>query len=168
MFAPSIFFSHGSPMASITISPFQKDFHTSFWSSWSFHTSFLVFQGKISAQACNEAKASNRFTRIVQRKDLPWEKDSIARVAHDPEHIPDCNVQATVGRHFLFHEQIPKAANGSGYLRVATKSLWWQHEHFPKVWTSEGLTTCMENGYQWNINSTTWNHLRMMWQAQPL
>jgi hypothetical protein len=28
MFAPSIFFSHGSPMASITISPFQKDFHT--------------------------------------------------------------------------------------------------------------------------------------------
>ena len=46
--------------------------------------------------------------------------------------------------------------------------MWWQHEHFPKVWTSEGLTTCMENGYQWNINSTTWNHLRMMWQAQPL
>ncbi len=117
----------------------------------------------ISAQVCNEAKASNRFTRIVQRKDLPWEKDSIARVAHDPEHIPDCNFQATVGRHFLFHEQIPKAANGSGYLRVATKSLWWQHEHFPKVWTSEGLSTCMEIGYQWNINSTTWNHLRMMW-----
>jgi hypothetical protein len=26
----------------------------------------------------------------------------------------------------------------------------------------------MENGYQWTINSTTWNHLRMMWQAQPL
>ena len=117
----------------------------------------------ISAQVCNEAKASNRFTRIVQRKDLPWEKDSIARVAHDPEHIPDCNFQATVGRHFLFHEQIPKAANGSGSLRVATKSLWWQHEHFPKVWTSEGLSTCMEIGYQWNINSTTWNHLRMMW-----
>jgi hypothetical protein len=109
----------------------------------------------IRAQACNEAKASSRFTRIVQRKDLPWEKDSIARVAHDPEHIPDCNVQALVGRHFLFHEPIPKAANGRGYLRVATKSLWWQHEHFPKVWTSEGLTTCMENGYQWTINSTT-------------
>ena len=118
----------------------------------------------IRAQAGNEAKASSRFTRIVQRKDLPWEKDSIARVAHDPEQIPDCNVQATVGRHFLFHEPIPEAANGRGYLRVATKSLWWQHEHFPKYWTSEGLTTCMENGYQWTINSTTRNHLRMMWQ----
>ena len=23
----------------------------------------------------------------------------------------------------------------------------------------------MENGYQWTINSTTWNHLRMMWLA---
>jgi len=42
----------------------------------------------IRAQACNEAKASSRFTRIVQRKNLPWEKDSIARVTHDPEHIP--------------------------------------------------------------------------------
>jgi hypothetical protein len=27
---------------------------------------------------------------------------------------------------------------------------------------------CMENGYQWTINSTMWNHLRMMWQEQPL
>ena len=26
----------------------------------------------------------------------------------------------------------------------------------------------MENGYQWNINNTTWNHLQIMWQAQPL
>ena len=92
----------------------------------------------IRVQACNEAKASSWFTRIVQRKDLPWEKDSIARVAYDPEHIPDCNVQATVGQHFLFHEQIPKAANGRGYLRVTKESLWWQHEQFPNVWTSEG------------------------------
>ena len=48
----------------------------------------------IKAQACNEAKVTNRFIRIIQRKDLPWEKDSIARAANDPEHIPDCNVQA--------------------------------------------------------------------------
>ena len=108
---------------------------------------------------------SSKFIRIVQHRDLPWEKDSIARAAYDPEHIPDCNVQATVGKHFLFHEEIPKAANGQGYLRVTKKSLWWKHEHFPTVWTSEGLTTCMENGYQWTINSTTWNHLRMMWLA---
>jgi ribonuclease HI len=119
----------------------------------------------VRMQACKEAEKSNKFTRIVQRRDLPWEKDSIARAAYDPEHIPDCNVQATIGKHFLFHEVIPKAANGLGYLRVTTKSLWWQHEHFPNVWTSEGLTTCMENGYQWTINSTTWNHLRMMWLA---
>ena len=117
-------------------------------------------------QACKEAEKSNRFTRIVQHRDLPWEKDSIARPAYDPEHIPDCNVQATIGKHFLFHKVIPKAANGLGYLRVTTKSLWWQHEHFPNVWTSEGLTTCMENGYQWTINSTAWNHLRMMWLAE--
>jgi hypothetical protein len=49
-------------------------------------------------------------------RDLPWEKDSIARAAYDPEHIPDCNVQATIGKHFLFHEVIPKAAKGMGYL----------------------------------------------------
>jgi hypothetical protein len=119
----------------------------------------------VRMKACKEAEKSNKFIRIVQRRDLPWEKDSIARAAYDPEHIPDCNVQATVGKHFLFHEEIPKAANGLGYLRVTTKSLWWQHEHFPNVWTSEGLTTCMENGYPWTINSTTWNHLRMMWLA---
>ena len=69
----------------------------------------------IRAHTCNQAKASSRFTRIVQRKDLHWEKVSIARVTHDPENIPDCNVQTTVGRHFLFHEPILKAANGRGY-----------------------------------------------------
>ena len=63
----------------------------------------------IKAQADNEAKVTNRFIRISQRKDLPWARDSIARAANDPEHIPDCNVKATVGQHFLFHEPIPKA-----------------------------------------------------------
>ena len=56
--------------------------------------------------------------------------------------------------------------NGQGYLRVTTKSLWWQHAQFPKVWTAEGLSTCSENGYQWTVNSTTWNHLRVQWQGQ--
>ncbi len=32
--------------------------------------------------------------------------------------------------------------------RVTTKSLWWQHAQFPKVWTAEGLSTCSENGYR--------------------
>jgi hypothetical protein len=48
----------------------------------------------IRAQACNDANASGQFTRIVQRKNLPWEKDSIVRVAYDPAHIQDCNVRA--------------------------------------------------------------------------
>jgi hypothetical protein len=77
----------------------------------------------VRMKACEEAEKSNKFIRIVQRRDLPWEQDSIARAAYDREHIPDCNVQATVGKHFLFHEEIPKAANGLGYLRVTTKSL---------------------------------------------
>jgi hypothetical protein len=122
----------------------------------------------IRAHTCNQAKASSRFTRIVQRKNLPWEKDSIARAAYDPAHIPDCNVQAMVGQHLIFSEPIPKAENGRGYLRVTKKSLWWQTAQFPTVWTSEELTTCMEKGYQFTINSTTWNHLRMLWQAPPL
>jgi formate-dependent nitrite reductase cytochrome c552 subunit len=65
------------------------------------------------AQADNEAKVTKKFIRIIQRKarDLQWEKDSIARAANDPEHVPDCNVKATVGQHFLFHEPIPKAIN---------------------------------------------------------
>jgi hypothetical protein len=95
-------------------------------------------------------------------------QQDIAKVAYDPAHIQDCNVQASVGKHFLFNEPIPKGVNGRGYLRVTKKSLWWQHEQFPNVWTSEGLTTCMENGYQWTVNSTTWNHLQTMWQAPPL
>jgi len=79
------------------------------------------------------------------------------------------NVQGSVGQHFIFNEPIPKKVNGRGYLfRVTKKSLWRQHEQFPSVWTSEGLTTCMENGYQWTVNSTTWNHLQTKWQAPPL
>ena len=116
----------------------------------------------LRAQACKDADATRRFTRIVQRKNLPWEKDSIARAAYDPAHIPDCNVQATVGQHFIFSEPIPRAENGQGYLRITKKSLWCQTAQFPTVWTSEGLTTCMETGYQFTINSTTWNHLKAM------
>ena len=78
----------------------------------------------IKEQADSEAKVIMRFIRIIQQKDLPWERDSIARAANDPEHIPDCNVKATVGQHFLFPEPIPRAINGQGYLRVTTKSLW--------------------------------------------
>ena len=78
----------------------------------------------IRAQACSDSSASRLFTRIVQRKILPWEKDSIARAAYDPAHIPDCNVQATVGQHFLFNEPIQKAMNGRRYLRVTKKSLY--------------------------------------------
>ena len=118
------------------------------------------------AQADNEAKVTKKFIRIIQRKNLQWEKDSIARAANDPEHVPDCNVKATVGQHFFFHEPTPRAINGQGCLRVITKSLWWQHAQFPKVRTAEGLSTCSENGYQWTVNSTKWNHLRVQWQGQ--
>ena len=100
----------------------------------------------------------NQPTRSVLYRKQSAHRNQLAAPVQDRK-------QAMVGKHFLFHEVIPKAANGLGYLRVTTKSLWWQHEHFPNVWTSEGLTTCMENGYQWTINSTTWNHLRMMWLA---
>ena len=62
----------------------------------------------IRAQACNDANESGQFTRISQRKNLPWEKDSIAKVAYDPAHISDCDVQASVGKHFLFNEPSQK------------------------------------------------------------
>ncbi len=92
----------------------------------------------IREQTCNDANASGQFTRIFQRKNLPWEKYSIAKVAYDPAHIQDCNVQASVGKHFLFNEPIPNGVNRRGYR--TKKSLWWQHEQFLSVWTSEGLT----------------------------
>ena len=44
----------------------------------------------VRMKACKEAEKSSKFIRIVQHRDLPWEKDSTARAAYDPEHIPDC------------------------------------------------------------------------------
>jgi hypothetical protein len=61
-------------------------------------------------RARRSAVETRGFTRMVQRKNLIWERDSIAR-GYDPEHIPDCNVFATVGKHFLFHEPIPRPEN---------------------------------------------------------
>jgi hypothetical protein len=52
------------------------------------------------------AVGTQGITRTVRRKKQKWERDSIARVAFDPEPIPDCNVKANVGRDFLFHEPI--------------------------------------------------------------
>jgi hypothetical protein len=70
----------------------------------------------IREQDYNDSNASGQFTRIVQRNNLPWERDSIAKVAYDQAYIPDCNVQVSVGKHFLFNEPIPKGVNGRGYL----------------------------------------------------
>ena len=70
------------------------------------------------------------FTRMVQRKSLIWERDSLARTTYNPEHISDCNVKATVGKHFLFNEPIPRSENGQGYLRVSRSSLWWQQREY--------------------------------------
>jgi hypothetical protein len=72
---------------------------------------------------------------MFQRKNLIWERDSLARTTYDPEHIPDCNVEATVGKHFLFNEPIPRSENGQGHLRVIKSSLWWHQREFPNVWT---------------------------------
>jgi hypothetical protein len=102
-------------------------------------------------QDANDGNRGDVICTVEQVKEL------IARKATAEDWIA-CNVKATVGQHFLFHEPIPKAINGQGYLRVTTKSLWWQHEQFPKVWTAEGFSTCSENGYQWTVKSTTWNH----------
>ena len=44
----------------------------------------------VRMKACEEAEKSSKFIRLVQHRDLPWEKDSTARAAYDPEHIPDC------------------------------------------------------------------------------
>ena len=95
------------------------------------------------AQADNEAKVTKKFIRIIQRKDLQWERDSIVRVANGPEHVPDCNVKATVGQHFLFHEPIPTAMNGQGYLRVTTKSLWWHCLLYTSPSPRDGLLSRM-------------------------
>ena len=107
---------------------------------------------------------TQNFTREETHRKLPWEPDSISHAAFDPDPIPDCNVKATVGRDFLFHGPIPEA--DSGYVRVTPKSLWWSEERFPKVWTAEGLTSCTQTGYEWKINSSTWNHLQVRWLAQ--
>jgi hypothetical protein len=56
------------------------------------------------------------LTRMVLRKNQTWERYSIARAAYDPEHIHDCNFKATVGKHFQFHEPIPRSENGQVYL----------------------------------------------------
>jgi hypothetical protein len=79
------------------------------------------------------------LARMFQRKNLIWERDSLARTTYDPEHIPDCNVEATVGKHFLFNEPIPRSENGQGHLRVIKSSLWWHQREFPNVWTCSAL-----------------------------
>jgi hypothetical protein len=131
------------------------------------HGSSCVQRASIR-RAEERAGSSASCSQQVFRKNLSWERDSIARVAYDPAHIPDCNVHATVGKHFLFHEPIPYAKNGQGYLRVTKSLLWWQQREFPGVWTSEGLTTCVEKEYKWSVNSPTWNHIQAMWQGPPL
>jgi len=60
----------------------------------------------IMERARGSATEKQGFTRIVRRKNLTWERDSIARVAYVPAHIPDCNVCKRHSRKALF---VPRA-----------------------------------------------------------
>jgi hypothetical protein len=84
---------------------------------------------KIGTPSTHRSKDQQRMTARLEprvRKKQTWERDSIARATYNQENIPDCNVKATVGKHFLCHEPIPRSENGQGYLRVTRSSLWWQ------------------------------------------
>ena len=51
------------------------------------------------------------------------------------------------------------------FVRLSCENRGSVEERFPKIWTAEGLTSCTEAGYEWKINSSTWNHLQARWQA---
>jgi hypothetical protein len=103
------------------------------------------------------------FTRMVLRKNLIWERDSLARTMYDPEHIPNCNVKATVGKHFLFNERVPRSENEQGYLRVTRSSPWmWKgpsldllHQVYEETQHQDHIEAC---GYR----SATWRILRAL------
>ena len=134
------------------------------------HAKWGLCDGTLDEQAEEESIRQNRanplqFERITTHKRLRWERSSISNQALDPEPIPDCNVKAHVGRDFLLNQPIPEAE--CGYVRVTKHSLYWQETAYPNVVTAEGISTCMEAGYGWHINSSTWRHLQAHSSASP-
>jgi hypothetical protein len=80
-------------------------------------------------------------------------------------------VKAKIGKDFLFHESIPRSENEPwhGYLRVSRSSLWFQQREFPPVYGRQRDSRhALEKGYTWSINSSTWNHLKALWQGSHL
>ena len=80
--------------------------------------------GKISKITARKATTPERrlatmLTHTLTRRANSQESSN-ARISLGkkiPVHILDCNVQASVGQHFLFNEPIPKEVNGRGYLQ---------------------------------------------------
>ena len=73
--------------------------------------------GKVSK--ITEGETFERRLATMPTRRANSQESSNARISLGkkiPVHILDCNVQASVGQHFLFHEPIPKEVNGRGYL----------------------------------------------------
>ena len=74
--------------------------------------------------------------------------------------VPDVDIAAQVGRDFFLDEKIPRHESGQGYVKVVEHSVMWKDTTASKIFTYQGLTTCMEVDNGWTDKSSTDNHLR--------
>lgn len=65
-----------------------------------------------------------------------------------------------MGRDFFLDEKIPRDVNGKGYVGVTETSVLWKESETAKLFTYQGLTSCMEPDQTWTIMGSMWHLLR--------
>lgn len=115
-------------------------------------------QARPMPEGTNEAKQHAMATITQRRRE--WESPSYSLVRQDPHLLPDSGLSPRVGRDFFLDEKIPRDVNGKGYVGVTETSVLWKESETAKLFTYQGLTSCMEPDQTWTIMGSMWHLLR--------
>jgi len=77
--------------------------------------------------------------------------------AYNPSLLREQETPLVIGKKWFLDQQIP----AGGFVRIQDLSqIWEERVDETRIITTEGLTTCLDIGRGWTINSGGWNFLK--------
>jgi len=90
-------------------------------------------------------------------RSMRWEAPSIPTAAYDPRLLREQETPLEIGKNWFLDHKIL----AGGFVRTSNLSQVWEEQvDETRIIKTEGLTTCLDPGQGWTINTGGWNFLK--------
>jgi len=90
-------------------------------------------------------------------RSMRWEAPSMPTSAYDPGLLREHEMPLVIGKNWFLDQEI----QAGGFVRIQDSSqVWEERMEETIIITTEGLTTCLDQGRGWTITSEGWNFLK--------